>query len=339
MYIIQQFPSDKKRKQGQFGGISVYGFIKGERGKYYIVLLFADTGAIRLETAVKEKSTYKNKIELLHPMRLTDESAASHGNDNSSISIDRIQEIFRGVKEEQYHQKNKDYTGQKDLIAYHNSNFGNITLLMPQDVVNQKETPLAVDSGMYMQTVQQETADTIKEYSTFDKAGMTMHAIREERTRLSTIVKELSNTKDEREKDSVQSIMDTYFPNETDNTKKEVLQELFAGGVDRLGDNAQEMLSNARTTWGDITGYKQYADYDPKNPLESTSDMTEWYNEAKQAYGHNPNKRELYDVAHKKYVKELQDKSRASLAPIIHCRHSWKPLTRSCQKWIRIFML
>ena len=65
-------------------------------------------------------NTYKNKIELSHPMRLTDESAASHGNDNSSISIDRIQEILRGVKEEQYHQKNKDYTGQKDLIAYHN---------------------------------------------------------------------------------------------------------------------------------------------------------------------------------------------------------------------------
>lgn len=189
---------------------------------------------------------------------------------------------------------------------------GLVTAEQVQQAV-EKETPLAVDSGMYMQTVQQETADTLKEYSTFDKAGMTMHAIREERTRLSTMVKELSKTKDEREKDAVQSIMDTYFPNETDNTKKEVLQELFAGGVDRLGDNAQEMLSNARTTWGDITGYEQYADYDPKNPPEGTSDTAEWYNEAKQAYGHNPNKRELYDVAHKEYVKELQEQSRASL--------------------------
>ena len=179
--------------------------------------------------------------------------------------------------------------------------------------MNQKETPLAVDRGMYMQTVQQETADALKEYSTFDKAGMTMHAIREERTRLSSMVKELSKTKDEREKKAVQSIMDTYFPNETDNTKKEVLQELFAGGVDRLGDNTQETLSNAKTTWGDITGYEQYTDYDPKNPPESTSDTTEWYNEAKQAYGHNPNKRELYDVAHKEYVKELQEQSKASL--------------------------
>lgn len=59
-------------------------------------------------------------------MRLTDESAASHGNDNSSISIDRIQEILRGVKEEQYHQKNKDYTRQKDLIAYHNISQDNL---------------------------------------------------------------------------------------------------------------------------------------------------------------------------------------------------------------------
>ncbi len=38
--------------------------------------------------------TYKNKIELSHPMRLTDESAASHGNDNSSISTTNIQKIF-----------------------------------------------------------------------------------------------------------------------------------------------------------------------------------------------------------------------------------------------------
>lgn len=189
---------------------------------------------------------------------------------------------------------------------------GLVTAQQVQQAV-EKETPLAVDSGMYMQTVQQDTADTLKEYSTFDKAGMTMHAIKEERTRLSTMVKELSKTKDEREKDAVQSIMDTYFPDETDNTKKEVLQELFAGGVDRLGDNTQEMLSNARTTWGDITGYEQYADYDPKNPPEDTSDTAEWYSEAKKAYGHNPNKRELYDIAHKEYVKELQDKSRASL--------------------------
>lgn len=90
-------------------------------------------------------------------------------------------------------------------------------------------------------------------------------------------------------------------------------KELFAGGVDRLGDNAQEMLSNARTTWGDITGYEQYADYDPKNPPEGISDTAEWYNEAKQAYGHNPNKRELYDVAHKEYIKGRTDTDRAKL--------------------------
>lgn len=38
--------------------------------------------------------TYKNKIELSHPMRLTDESAASHSNDNSSISTTNIQKIL-----------------------------------------------------------------------------------------------------------------------------------------------------------------------------------------------------------------------------------------------------
>lgn len=240
MYIIQQFPSDKKRKQGQFGGISVYGLIKGDKDNYFVVISFLENGTIRLETAVKDKdaNTYKNKMELSHPLQLTDNAAAQQGNDNSPISIGNIQKIMGIVKKKNYYQQAEGYTGKKDLIAYHNisqtnldkaiqlgglavpsiavtkketdfSNFGNITLLMPQDVVNQKETPLAVDSGMYMQTVQQETADTLKEYSTFDKAGMTMHAIREERTRLSSMVKELSKTKDEPEKDSVQSIMDT----------------------------------------------------------------------------------------------------------------------------------
>ena len=171
--MIQQFPSDKKRKQGQFGGISVYGFTKGERGKYYIVLLFAEDGAIELETAVKEKSTYKNKIELLHPLQLTDNAAAQQGNDNSPISIGNIQKILGIVKNKNYYQQAEGYTGKKDLIAYHNisqtnldkairlgglavsfiaitkketdfSNFGTITLLMPQDVVNPKETPVYI---------------------------------------------------------------------------------------------------------------------------------------------------------------------------------------------------
>lgn len=72
-----------------------------------------------------------------------------------------------------YFQKTGKYTGKKDLIAYHNinqdnldkaiqlgglavpsiaitkketdfSNFGTITLLMPQDVVNPKETPVYI---------------------------------------------------------------------------------------------------------------------------------------------------------------------------------------------------
>lgn len=97
-------------QKGQFGGISVYGLIKGDKDNYFVVISFLENGTIRLETAVKDKdaSTYKNKIELSHPMRLTDESAASHGNDNSSISIGRIQKILRVVKEGQYYQKNSE---------------------------------------------------------------------------------------------------------------------------------------------------------------------------------------------------------------------------------------
>ena len=74
-------------------------------------------------------------------------------------------------KDNDFYQKEGEYTGKKDLIAYHNisqanldkaiqlgglavpsiavtkketdfSNFGDITLLMPQDVVNPKETPV-----------------------------------------------------------------------------------------------------------------------------------------------------------------------------------------------------
>lgn len=59
---------------------------------------------------------------------------------------------FYANNDSNYHQTVEELTGKKDLIAYHNisqdnldtdfSNFGNITLLMPQDVVNSKETPV-----------------------------------------------------------------------------------------------------------------------------------------------------------------------------------------------------
>ena len=78
---------------------------------------------------------------------------------------------FYANNDSNYHQTVEEPTGKKDLIAYHNisqdnldkviqlgglavlsiaitkketdfSNFGNITLLMPQDVVNSKETPV-----------------------------------------------------------------------------------------------------------------------------------------------------------------------------------------------------
>lgn len=105
MYIIQQFPSDTKREKGQFGGISVYGLIKGDKDNYFVVISFLENGTIRLETAVKDKdaNTYKNKMELSHPLQLTDNTAAQQGNDNSPISIGNIQKILGIVKKKNYY--------------------------------------------------------------------------------------------------------------------------------------------------------------------------------------------------------------------------------------------
>ena len=97
-------------QKGQFGGISVYGLIKGDKDNYFVVISFLENGTIRLETAVKDKdaNTYKNKMELSHPLQLTDNAAAQQGNDNSPISMGNIQKILRVVKEGQYYKKNSE---------------------------------------------------------------------------------------------------------------------------------------------------------------------------------------------------------------------------------------
>ena len=104
------------------------------------------------------KQPYVNKDGTLVVRKETKLSQGFHDQDN---------------KKGNYYQQEGDYTGKKDLIAYHNinqdnldkaiqlgglavpsiaitkketdfSNFGTITLLMPQDVVNPKETPVYI---------------------------------------------------------------------------------------------------------------------------------------------------------------------------------------------------
>ena len=101
-------------QKGQFGGISVYGLIKGDKDNYFVVISFLENGTIRLETAVKDKdaNTYKNKMELSHPLQLTDNAAAQQGNDNSPISIGNIQKILGIVKKKNYYQQAEGYTGK-----------------------------------------------------------------------------------------------------------------------------------------------------------------------------------------------------------------------------------
>ncbi|MGN8833946.1 hypothetical protein [Allisonella histaminiformans] len=106
-------------------------------------------------------------------------------------------------KDNDFYQKEGEYTGKKDLIAYHNIsqdnldkaiklgglavpsitvtnketdyiNFGNITMLMPQDVVNPKETPVYTRDAWtgYCRYRQKESRDTGRHKNTLNEAGL-----------------------------------------------------------------------------------------------------------------------------------------------------------------------
>nr|DAM27461.1 MAG TPA: crystallin beta/gamma motif-containing protein [Caudoviricetes sp.] len=187
---------------------------------------------------------------------------------------------------------------------------------------------LELKSGVYMQKVNEETAGILSDYAAFDKNGKTIHEINEARQRLIKTINLVNQTKEKREQEVAETILERDF--ET-GPEKEAMRKIFAEGMDDIKGNYKKLKEEAFKAYGDLIGYDHYAGYTPLGvdlvPVEAgaknyrtgeidttghvgdryirQSNNEAWYSDAWKKYGRKPNKRELYDIAEKETIKEI----------------------------------
>lgn len=187
---------------------------------------------------------------------------------------------------------------------------------------------LELKSGVYMQKVNEETAGILSDYAAFDKNGKTIHEINEARQRLIKTINLVNQTKEKREQEVAETILERDFE---EGLEKEAMRKIFAEGMDDIKGNYKKLKEEAFKAYGDLIGYDHYAGYTPLGvdlvPVEAgaknyrtgeidttghvgdryirQSNNEVWYSDAWKKYGRKPNKRELYDIAEKETIKEI----------------------------------
>lgn len=187
---------------------------------------------------------------------------------------------------------------------------------------------LELKSGIYMQKVNEETAGILSDYAAFDKNGKTIHEINEARQRLIKTINLVNQTKEKREQEVAETILERDFE---EGLAKEAMRKIFAEGMDDIKGNYKKLKEEAFKAYGDLIGYDHYAGYTPLGvdlvPVEAgaknyqtgeidttghvgdryirQSNNEAWYSDAWKKYGRKPNKRELYDIAEKETIKEI----------------------------------
>ena len=187
---------------------------------------------------------------------------------------------------------------------------------------------LELKSGVYMQKVNEETAGILSDYAAFDKNGKTIHEINEARQRLIKTINLVNQTKEKREQEVAETILERDFE---EGLEKEAMRKIFAEGMDDIKGNYKKLKEEAFKAYGDLIGYDHYAGYTPLGvdlvPVEAgaknyqtgeidttghvgdryirQSNNEAWYSDAWKKYGRKPNKRELYDIAEKETIKEI----------------------------------
>lgn len=208
--------------------------------------------------------------------------------------------------------------------------------LVEEEIATQEQVDSAVKdgsqlelkSGVYMQKVNEETAGILSDYAAFDKNGKTIHEINEARQRLIKTINLVNQTKEKREQEVAETILERDF--ET-GPEKEAMRKIFAEGMDDIKGNYKKLKEEAFKAYGDLIGYDHYAGYTPLGvdlvPVEAgaknyqtgeidttghvgdryirQSNNEAWYSDAWKKYGRKPNKRELYDIAEKETIKEI----------------------------------
>lgn len=187
---------------------------------------------------------------------------------------------------------------------------------------------LELKSGVYMQKVNEETAGILSDYAAFDKNGKTIHEINEARQRLIKTINLVNQTKEKREQEVAETILERDFE---EGLEKEAMRKIFAEGMDDIKGNYKKLKEEAFKAYGDLIGYDHYAGYTPLGvdlvPVEAggknyqtgeidttghvgdryirQSNNEAWYSDAWKKYGRKPNKKELYDIAEKETIKEI----------------------------------
>ena len=208
--------------------------------------------------------------------------------------------------------------------------------LVEEEIATQEQVDSAVKdgsqlelkSGVYMQKVNEETAGILSDYAAFDKNGKTIHEINEARQRLIKTINLVNQTKEKREQEVAETILERDFE---EGLEKEAMRKIFAEGMDDIKGNYKKLKEEAFKAYGDLIGYDHYAGYTPLGidlvPVEAgaknyrtgeidttghvgdryirQSNNEAWYSDAWKKYGRKPNKRELYEIAERETIKEI----------------------------------
>lgn len=186
---------------------------------------------------------------------------------------------------------------------------------------------LEVKSGLYMQTVSEETDTALKDYKTFDKNGPTLDDIKTWRENMKRSRETLAKAAEERKQRVASQVINETLPEDgTERTslKRDILNEILSGGMDHVKENYQRLKKEALDAWGEMTGVKPYLDYKGQGVgimhnvaehggWESTRVTANegWYSEFYKEHGRAPGQRERYDIAD----KEARAPMEASMDP------------------------
>lgn len=185
-------------------------------------------------------------------------------------------------------------------------------------------TQLEISPGTYFQTATPEIAETISEYSTFDKAGRTLADIKAARQNLQKVVDTLNQTHEEREATAIQGILDKDF---SDPKERAVMEEILPGNLEDIPKAIRAKTDEVKTQLADLTGAQSKIDYiKNKRKTGKTSDVgvidvigesgqyeskrvsgnegwySAWYKDNKKA----PSIRDAYDIAYKETMAEIK---------------------------------
>lgn len=172
---------------------------------------------------------------------------------------------------------------------------------------------LEVKSGIYMQTVSEETDAALKNYKTFDKNGPTLDDIKTWRENVKRTRESLAQAEEMRKQKAAQHVIDETFPDDgTEETElnRSLMNEILSGGTEHIKENYARLKKEALDAWGEMIGVKPYLDYKGQGTgiisyvgehggWEGTRVTANegWYSQFYKEHGRAPGERERYDIA------------------------------------------